>query len=77
MTNHEIKKPTLFISHATSDAEFANAVQQEIEKVFANGINVFCTSSAVEDYARRGARPPPWSAGRPTSRTGPRTRQCG
>ena len=45
MTKHEIKKPTLFISHATSDAEFANAVQQEIEKVFANGINVFCTSS--------------------------------
>ena len=45
MTDHGIKKPTLFISHATSDAEFANAVQQEIEKVFANGINVLCTSS--------------------------------
>ncbi len=43
--NHEIKKPTIFISHATSDDEFANAVKQEIEKVFANGINVFCTSS--------------------------------
>lgn len=45
MADHEIKKPTLFISHATSDAEFANAVKQEIEKVFANGVNVFCTSS--------------------------------
>lgn len=45
MTEHEIKKPTLFISHAVSDAEFANAVKQEIEKVFANGVNVFCTSS--------------------------------
>ena len=45
MTEHEIKKPILFISHATSDAEFANAVQQEIEKVFANGVSVFCTSS--------------------------------
>lgn len=45
MTDHEIKKPTLFICHSTSDAEFANAVQQEIEKVFANGIDVFCTSS--------------------------------
>lgn len=45
MTDHEIKKPTLFISHAASDAEFANAVKQEIEKVFANGVNVFCTSS--------------------------------
>jgi hypothetical protein len=45
MMSHEIKKPTLFISHATSDAEFANAVRQEIEKVFANGVNVFCTSS--------------------------------
>jgi hypothetical protein len=45
MTNHEIRKPILFISHACSDAEFANAVKQEIEKVFANGVNVFCTSS--------------------------------
>jgi TIR domain-containing protein len=45
MTNHEIKKPTLFISHATSDSEFAEAVKQEIHKVFANGINVFSTSS--------------------------------
>ena len=45
MIGHEIKKPTLFISHATSDAPFANAVQREIEKVFANGIVVFCTSS--------------------------------
>lgn len=45
MTNHQIKKPTLFISHATSDGEFAEAVRQEIDKVFANGINVFSTSS--------------------------------
>lgn len=45
MTNHEIKKPTLFISHATSDREFAEAVKQEIDKVFANGINIFSTSS--------------------------------
>ena len=45
MTAHEITKPNLFISHATSDGEFANAVKQEIEKVFANGVNVFCTSS--------------------------------
>ncbi len=45
MTNHEIKKPTVFISHASSDGEFANAIKQEIEKVFANGVSVFCTSS--------------------------------
>lgn len=45
MTEHQIKKPTLFISHATSDGEFANAVKQELEKVFANGVSVFCTSS--------------------------------
>lgn len=45
MTNHEIVKPKLFISHATTDGEFANAVKQEIEKVFANGVDVFCTSS--------------------------------
>lgn len=43
--NHEITKPKLFISHATTDGEFANAVKAEIEKVFANGISVFCTSS--------------------------------
>lgn len=45
MTDHKIEKPSLFISHATSDGEFANAVKSEIEKVFANGVNVFCTSS--------------------------------
>jgi|TARA_B110001469_G_C9538241_1_gene267374 hypothetical protein len=42
---HKITKPRLFISHATSDGDFANAVKQEIEKVFANGVDVFCTSS--------------------------------
>ena len=45
MTNHEITKPTVFISHTTSDREFAEAVKQEIDKVFANGINIFSTSS--------------------------------
>ena len=45
MTDHEINKPTLFISHASSDADFANAVKQEIEKVLANGVSVFATSS--------------------------------
>jgi hypothetical protein len=43
--DHEIRKPVLFISHATFDAEFANAVRREIEKVFAGGVDVFCTSS--------------------------------
>lgn len=42
---HHIEKPTLFISHASTDASFAMAVQQEIDKVFANGVEVFCTSS--------------------------------
>ncbi len=45
MTIHTIEKPTLFISHATSDAQFALAVQREVEKTFANGVSVFCTSS--------------------------------
>ena len=45
MADHEIKKPVLFISHASSDADFAIAVKQEIEKVFANGVSVFCTGS--------------------------------
>jgi hypothetical protein len=45
MDKQKIQKPTLFISHATSDAEFANLIKQEIERVFANGLDVFCTSS--------------------------------
>jgi hypothetical protein len=45
VVDHKIEKPSLFISHATSDGDFANAVKSEIEKVFANGLNVFCTSS--------------------------------
>lgn len=45
VTDHQIEKPKIFISHATSDGDFANAVKQEIEKVFANGVSVFCTSS--------------------------------
>lgn len=45
MSEHQIVKPILFISHASSDGEFANAVKEEIEKVFADGVNVFCTSS--------------------------------
>ena len=54
MTNHKIEKPKLFISHATSDAEFANAVKQEIEKVFANGVDgsgrsVGCIKHSDED----------------------------
>lgn len=45
MIDHQIRKPTLFISHAATDAEFAAALQQEIDRVFANGVGVFCTSS--------------------------------
>lgn len=45
MNSHKIAKPTLFISHATSDAEFANIVKAELERVFANGLDIFCTSS--------------------------------
>lgn len=45
MPDHKIQKPNLFISHASSDGEFANVLKAEIEKVFADGINVFSTSS--------------------------------
>jgi hypothetical protein len=45
VSDHRIEKPTLFISHATSDGEFAVAVKEEIERVFANGLKVYCTSS--------------------------------
>lgn len=44
-STHQIQKPNLFISHASSDGEFANVLKTEIEKVFADGLNVFCTSS--------------------------------
>lgn len=45
MPNHQIEKPNLFISHASSDGEFASVLRSEITKVFADGVNVFCTSS--------------------------------
>ena len=45
MTDHVIDKPKLFISHAASDADFATALKQEIGKVFANGVEVFSSSS--------------------------------
>ena len=45
MPDHQIQKPNLFISHATSDGEFANVLKAEIDKVFADGLNVFSTSS--------------------------------
>lgn len=43
--DHQIQKPKLFISHAHSDSPFVGVLQSELEKVFANGISVFCTSS--------------------------------
>jgi hypothetical protein len=45
MTDHQIQKPQLFISHASSDGAFASVLEAEIRKVFADGIQVFCTSS--------------------------------
>jgi hypothetical protein len=46
VADHQIEKPNLFISHASSDGQFADVLKNEIEKVFADGVNVFCTSSA-------------------------------
>lgn len=51
-------KPKLFISHASHDGKLANALKKEIEKVFAKGIDVFCTSSpagiqASEDWLQQ------------------------
>jgi hypothetical protein len=45
MSDRHLPKPGVFISHASTDAEFANAIKHEIEKVFANGVSVFSTSS--------------------------------
>jgi hypothetical protein len=51
-------KPRLFISHASHDGNLADAIKKEIEKVFAKGVDVFCTSSpgsiqASEDWLQR------------------------
>jgi hypothetical protein len=51
-------KPRIFISHATQDGLLASALKQEIERVFAKGLDVFCTSSpdgilASEDWLQR------------------------
>jgi len=45
MTNHEINKPTslLVMQHLT--VNLLRAVKQEMDKVFANGLNIFSTSS--------------------------------
>ena len=45
MADQQMQKPVVFISHASTDGEFANAVKYEIEKVFTNGVTVFSTSS--------------------------------
>lgn len=45
MPSHQIQKPQLFISHASSDGAFARVVEVELRKVFADGVQVFCTSS--------------------------------
>ena len=44
-TDHKIQKPNLFISHAASDGLFARILEAELRKVFADGVDVFCTSS--------------------------------
>ena len=45
MADQQMQKPVVFISHASTDGEFANAVKYEIEKVFTNDVAVFSTSS--------------------------------
>src|SRR5438552_5074671 len=45
MPDHQIQKPNLFISHASSDGQFARILHAEVTKVFADGIQVFSTSS--------------------------------
>ena len=40
----ERAKPVLFLSHATTDAAFANVLKAEIDRVFANGVDVFVSS---------------------------------
>jgi len=39
-----MEKPIIFISHATTDRPIAEVLKTEIEKVFANGVQVFASS---------------------------------
>jgi hypothetical protein len=39
-----MEKPVIFISHATTDRPIAEVLKAEIEKVFANGVQVFASS---------------------------------
>ncbi len=53
-----MNKPRLFISHASQDGILADTLKKELEKVFAKGLEVFCTSSpgdihASEDWLQR------------------------
>jgi hypothetical protein len=40
----EIQKPTVFISHAVTDQPIAKILREEIDKVFAGGVQVFASS---------------------------------
>jgi hypothetical protein len=44
MSGQPISKPKVFISHASHDAGLANALKEQIDRVFAEGLAVFCTS---------------------------------
>ena len=51
MADQQMQKPVVFISHASTDGEFANAVKYEIEKVFTNGVGCGSSSSAAESVS--------------------------
>ena len=40
----EIKKPTVFLSHAVTDQPIAAVIHDEILRIFADGVNVFASS---------------------------------
>lgn len=39
-----IQKPTVFLSHAATDEPIARVIQEELRRIFANGVEVFVTS---------------------------------
>ena len=45
MSDPDFLPPAVFISHATTDAEIARALQTELERVFGDAMSVFCASS--------------------------------
>ncbi len=44
MSNLQIEKPVVFVSHASTDNPIVDILKTQIDRVFANGVQVFASS---------------------------------